>query len=252
MVQDCIFCGAPADSREHVWPEWIKNYLPRAYSRRQHIVRSRHTDFKTVITEKPGDPRSGRLNVTCERCNNGWISIVDANAKDVLLALMEGRWGQFTSWDRRVFAAWATRFAMVYEFADPPTVVATYDEREYLRLWGQPPKEWYIFVGYYAGTQWASKWRHVAATALDVAPTPAIKSNVQSTVAVIGSLVFNVVSGPLRPNMLVSAVYYATHFGLQILWPKSYPSFGAPANVFSDAEVDSLADFIEHPCEFRL
>jgi hypothetical protein len=237
--QLCIFCGAPADSREHVWPDWIKNYLPRTFSHRDHTIHSRATNFKKVTTRKPGDPRSGRLNVTCIKCNTGWISVVDENAKKLMLALMDGRWGNFSPWDRRVFAAWATRFAMVYEFADPDTVTATAEERDYFRLSRYPPDGWYVFVGFYGGTKWLSQWNHRAAANLNIAGAIPDKPNIQSTVAAIGRLIFNVVSGPTDMDMNE----YARGLGFQTVWPERLPTFGAPANVFDDAEVDFIASF---------
>ena len=206
-----------------------------------------------VSSLKTGDPRSSKLQVTCSRCNNGWINHVDDNVKDLLLALKDGRWGRFTPWQRRVFAAWAARFAMVYEFADPPTVVASFEEREYLRLSRYPPNGWYVLIGYYQGTKWAGQYNHRSALVLEddqdavISPKAASVSderNVQSTIATVGRLVFNVIGGWLDWFDIHT---YADTYGLQVVWPESFPTFSAPKMLLGDEALDSMMDFFGGP-----
>jgi hypothetical protein len=127
---------------------------------------------------------------------------------------------------------------MVNEFADPNTVVATPEERDYFRLSRYPPPGWYIFVAYYAGTEWASKWNHRSFANFNVPTAIPNKENAQSTVATIGKLIFNVVSGPTGFDM----VEYASGFYLKTVWPEDLPSFGAPGIIYDDRETEVLVN----------
>jgi hypothetical protein len=240
--RECIFCGAPANSEEHVWPNWMRHFEKRKGVKHMHRKASVHTDFKVVVKHERRSGRAVTLNITCTRCNNGWISIVDANAKGILLALKNGRWGYFTPWQRRVLAAWATRFAMVYEYVDPDTVAASPQEREFLRLSRYPPPNWHVFVGYYRGIEWADTWNHrymVSEEASKIYVPSAVPNDhkSQSTVFVWGQMILNVVSGRFGLN----ASDYATTHGLRIVWPESFPTFGSPLRVIDDAGADDIA-----------
>jgi hypothetical protein len=63
----CIFCGAPADSREHLFPDWVGEEFRRRFG--PVDVRDRTGPYGTII----GAPKVNiRIKCVCADCNNGW------------------------------------------------------------------------------------------------------------------------------------------------------------------------------------
>jgi hypothetical protein len=247
----CVFCGGTPISREHIWPDWLQPYIPKKTKSWAHIASHRLADtsfndnspsaFRVVRKSGPGDVRSQRLKVTCIPCNTGWISQIDESVKPLFLALADGRWGYFSSEHRRILGTWATRFAMVFEFRDPHTVIATQAERDYFRLTRDPPKGWYVFATAYNGIKWANTWNHRAAIQYDpsekVAAAVADNPKMQSTVLCFGQLLLNVVSG----SVPVDFIEYGRYFGLRLVWPEMLSTFAFPTSVYDDEAVSVLA-----------
>jgi hypothetical protein len=241
----CIFCGGYPITREHIWPDWLKHHMPRASN-----VMSRHTvsywdgtqySIKRIV--RHGTSSAGRLKVTCDRRNNGWISRIDNNVKELLLSLAAGKWGFFSRAHRVEMAAWATRFVMVYEYSFPPSVSTTTNERDYFKRTGLPPDGWRVFLGYYDGITWRDRWNQRALINLDAmglkerAPGVTYTPNAQSTVLVLGHMALNILSGPTGESI----PDYTRIFGLGVVWPDSYPTFFAPPMVLGDDAVTALA-----------
>lgn len=74
MKRTCLFCDKPANTLEHVWPQWI---LPIAKNR-------------NPITQKLGDSPSVqhqgdfKIKCICKCCNNGWMSDLEAKLQPLL------------------------------------------------------------------------------------------------------------------------------------------------------------------------
>ena len=101
----CIFCPNPADSKEHIWSDWILKLLPEGkdgiFTRmdRDGVIHTRKA-LKPDVTAK----------VVCEKdCNNGWMSRkleepMKAATSDIILA---NKRKAFTSDECVSMAAWA-------------------------------------------------------------------------------------------------------------------------------------------------
>jgi hypothetical protein len=160
---------------------------------------------------------------------------------------MAGSWGYFTIDHRKTLAAWATRFTMVYEFANPQKTAATQEERSYFRKTKLPPPGWLVFLGYFSGMVWREKWNHRSGINLPIgadlesyfAAGVSNKPRFQSTVFILGHMALNVVSGPID----VDPVDYARAFGLAIVWPDKYPTFYAPPKFLGDDAITALAAY---------
>ena len=134
---------------------------------------------------------------------------------------------------------------MIYEYLDKRTIVATSDERDYFYRTNLPPPNWYVFYSHYSGTKWKEMVNHRAALIhwpellkRDLSGRVTNPLNVQSTVFVIENMLLNVVSGPIG-----SALAYATHFGLTILWPHdNLPILLKPVSL-GDRAVDIIVSY---------
>jgi hypothetical protein len=90
MPSFCIFCGGRPLTREHIWPDWFRAHLPRTlpfYHSGRIVLNEDNT--KTHSSKKTsGDPKSRKLRIVCNKCNNEWMSGVQNAAKPILIPLL--------------------------------------------------------------------------------------------------------------------------------------------------------------------
>lgn len=140
----CIFCGGAPISKEHVWAEWMRPYLPRGQGWQQ--VTAGQTDADIAWQPGPlnrkGDARSQKLKVVCTPCNTGWMSCLQNETKPVLLPLMTGDGDTIQHSGAATLAAWATMFALVYETSAPDYKLHVDTERSVFKSEKHPPPYW--------------------------------------------------------------------------------------------------------------
>lgn len=68
----CIFCREPANSREHLLPDWLKKVLPA----KEKVIHSRQVNGGTEQrwTRKPFEEKTKQV---CSACNEGWMSTLE-------------------------------------------------------------------------------------------------------------------------------------------------------------------------------
>lgn len=86
----CLFCGSTKTTKEHLWGAWTHAYHPKST---QPLQRGNHTITKQnpdgVFTKRPGvlrRPGNGIFQTTrvpCAECNNGWMSAIERNMKEI-------------------------------------------------------------------------------------------------------------------------------------------------------------------------
>ena len=153
----CPFCGQPADSKEHVWPKWLRNY--RAFT--ELNIGKRGERFLRTEYPHSGDARftrriaAGLPNVTaevCAECNNGWMSAMETKVCQLLDSAMRTdeligpTLGQA---DQTLLAAWFSKCAYAYEaaiFSEPNRAWSPALYRE-LKQTQQPPATATIWLG---------------------------------------------------------------------------------------------------------
>jgi hypothetical protein len=120
MAHLCIFCGRGPTTEEHAIPDWLN----REFAGRPSEVtfRGRSRNVKTVL-EFPVKP-----HLVCRRCNEGWMSRLEAHTKPQILAMLQQRIQLVPPFP---ITAWAVKTVMVMEqlFADQQGVYYTGDER---------------------------------------------------------------------------------------------------------------------------
>jgi hypothetical protein len=144
----CIFCGKPGLTREHVWADWLKRFIPKTaanYSRFVATAHPTHTEFKRKMVS--GDLRSQRLKVVCKSCNNGWMSRLQERTKSLLLPFLNGEVTVMDVHQQEILAAWIAMFVMVAEYFDPYKVATPQSERDYLMENQKTPPNWKIWFG---------------------------------------------------------------------------------------------------------
>ena len=156
----CIFCGGTPISKEHIYADWMRDYLIPFESTSHRVTfssRNAASGKMQLIRDEngpnalKGDHRARGMRVVCQGCNNGWMSQIQSCAKPTLLPLLQGKRYVPNREQQRRIAAWAVMFTMVYEFADKPTMTVDTAQREHFRRHMRPPKNWMVWVASFSG-----------------------------------------------------------------------------------------------------
>jgi hypothetical protein len=114
-LERCIFCGAEGMSEEHIIAKWAF----RAFARSRKPVPGFAGTFTAPDQLKvEADEPIQTAGVTCEPCNNGWLSLIDNDAARVLKALIQGE-SEVTldGAGQTAFAAWIYKCALIFDAA---------------------------------------------------------------------------------------------------------------------------------------
>ena len=105
----CLFCDNPANSREHVWPDWFLKTLAVRKPVRSVLPSGR-------VFELTGD---WTIRCVCRVCNNGWMSQLKAKVKPVLALLSADISIPLSETEQTDLSVWALKTAMVVEGVKP-------------------------------------------------------------------------------------------------------------------------------------
>jgi hypothetical protein len=164
MADACIFCGGTPVSREHLWPDWLRKEAairePFEFRIEQEAdgAETRDVTFSTL-------PFTQTVRAVCARCNGGWMSTVEANARPILSDLIYGRGRTLDRAERRKLATWAFLKACVFDETHPRERVVPAVHRERLFLYKQVPA---TGVAMWLGTYEAKEVGHYAYQGLRV------------------------------------------------------------------------------------
>ncbi len=150
----CIFCGGTPISKEHVWADWMRPYLPRGQGR-QLIQEGQFDNMSLTVRPGPlnvkGDARSQKLKVVCGSCNSGWMSILQNTAKPVLLPLLTREHGAIAADEREILAKWTTMFTFVYSTSAPEYTTLKDSQRCAFMANKAPPQHWLYWCAPFDG-----------------------------------------------------------------------------------------------------
>lgn len=158
----CAFCGKPGSSKEHLWPNWLRKFVPMPLeATATHSVISFQND--TVDVRKGrlrGRPFATTIKNVCTECNNTWMSQLQNRAKPDLLRFISGQDLDWSESGRLRIATWATMFTYTFEQAEQTLITSTPAERRNFSLTQQPPPGWLFFTGKFEGQEWqGASWR---------------------------------------------------------------------------------------------
>lgn len=166
-INRCIFCDGTPLSQQHLWPNWIgKNYLEPGKSKHDQLVISynqRHNNIVQIepkLIEKRGAFRNKKLKIVCTRCNSGWMSIIENDAKPHLIELIERKATEKTTREGEAIAKWAVLFSIVAEYSDPSTRVIHQTELSQLYRTRRPSFQWQVWIGQNHTTNKNGNYRH--------------------------------------------------------------------------------------------
>src|SRR5260370_28165312 len=101
----CLFCNEDANSKEHVWPQWILRLPPARRPVRQRLGTGKEVTYS-------GD---FKLKGVCSTCNNGWMSELETEVRPILGPIVQDLSIQLDLEDQKKIARWAFKTAIVLE-----------------------------------------------------------------------------------------------------------------------------------------
>jgi hypothetical protein len=166
----CIFCGGSGLSKEHVWPLWARDLLPRRIGGthvKGEVTSVRGNPHKTAerkLKNFEGNVTTIQLRRVCGRCNNGWMSKLETQAKPILSPLILGQPSILSADSQRVIATWIVMKFMITEFYNPEVIATPQRNREFLMSNQQPPEGWQIWIAHKRGPDWHTGYFRHAVT----------------------------------------------------------------------------------------
>ncbi len=138
MSKPCLFCDNPAETKEHLWPEWILQGLKRVHPIRQVIQKSEPKEFYGDV----------RMKCVCSHCNHGWMSDLENSVRAVVGAMVHDIAVMIDVETQGAISRWVTKTAMVLEAAIPVEKrFYNRDECRELRATGRIPERSTIWLG---------------------------------------------------------------------------------------------------------
>jgi hypothetical protein len=191
-----------------------------------------------------GAPHTRTFRCVCEKCNNEWMSRIETDAKDVLLALVKGHPVTLLPDGMTVLLNWVTLKAIISENEYVGESVTSDAEIKAFAASRAIPPHYVIFVGTNGGVvRWQSNLVRLSArVAPDMQSLSSGPRNIQSITFGAGAFIVHVVSTVglrdirIRPNKMGD--------DLVRIWPRSrlLKPFSWPVNVrLSEARLDFIA-----------
>lgn len=265
----CIFCGETSTTKEHLFPQWMREYVPETSYPAKHeqfeVRREVDTGHQLYVTQKgklerAGDRRSRSLRVVCGCCNNGWMSRLQVEAKPLLLLFLQGKWKPITKIDQEILARWAVMFTIVRERVSfeggvnnemtPSESAILQSDRDFMRVNNKiPTKNWCVSIGSFGPrpanclsiTRRFDLNKQTGINTFDC-------SHFQSTVLAAGNLfmhIFSATNDSLFRHAFAASKSFYKRFPLQRIWPIS----GVKTTVGIKKREDITFDVYQNLCE---
>ncbi len=153
-TRTCIFCGAAAGSREHVFLEWLNNVFGydakesgpatwRVTTAGVQVREFQKADVATLVTRR-----------VCQPCNTGWMATLEERARPVLKPLIERHDVKGVSApDAVLIATWGIKTAMTLATTAATEVAYWFPAEDcaIVRSQDRPPSNYNVFAAALAG-----------------------------------------------------------------------------------------------------
>ena len=245
--RQCVFCGRPGVTREHVIPRWVLAELAPAGIGAPY----RHTsgsDMRSTHWLSPGIDFT--VKRVCKSCNSGWMnSDIEVPARRWIGSMLMARSSILSADARRDIAAWTYKTTAMALFRTAGPSYSTAAHLSYLHQTHQAPEEAAVFLGHYG--QPTEILIDGFCQRFDLAPAPQAES--ENAQGVLAGEIFKLRMGPLLIMCLVGSAGRTFVKGaafqegfddrLISIWPQRSirdPSWPPPKSVRSDDEWKSL------------
>ena len=254
MPSFCIFCGGRPLTREHIWADWFRAYLPRTlpFYHSGRIVLNEDNTQTRGSKKMSGDPKSRKLRIVCNKCNNGWMSDLQNATKPILTPLLHHQQITLSEQRQRQLATWVAMTVICAEYLQPASVSIPVTARRWLFTNRTAPDNMRIWIGNFDRQNWRADWAHNSLRISQnegrypwtVNPDGTPRPNTQTTTYVAGKLYVHVFTCPF-PEILNSATLTGpVDRALVQIWPIRHSFIAWLLPVLADRQADTLAAHI--------
>jgi hypothetical protein len=142
----CRFCGARDRqiTKEHVWPEWLRDYLPSlsgpGYSERWSSATGRERWQEA--------PLKTTVRAFCDQCNSGWMSELEDAAKPIVGPMVVGQTMGLDATAQEIVADWvALKGLVAVQTSKVEQPIPEYHYRRVHHFRGAPPNTMRVWIG---------------------------------------------------------------------------------------------------------
>lgn len=139
-MRQCLFCDNAANSREHVWPEWVLNRL----NVRDEIRHKMGNDSELLLPNP-----AQKVKAVCKTCNEGWMSNLEQNNIPLIGNLMQDIAFSLNGLQQYHIATWAVKMSMIGDFLarNHRPLFFHQAEREQVRVATNLPERTAVWIG---------------------------------------------------------------------------------------------------------
>jgi hypothetical protein len=251
MPSFCIFCGGRPLTREHIWADWCRAYLPRTlpFYHSNRIILNEDSTQTHSPKKISGDPKSKRLRIVCDTCNNGWMSGLQNGTKAILIPLLQGRQIALSEARQRQLAAWVAMTVICAEYLQPASVSIPVTARRWLLTNRTPPDNMRVWIGNFDRQKWKADWAHNSLRVSQnegrfpwtINPDGTPRPNTQTTTYVAGKLYIHVFTCPFPEILYSTKLTGPIDRALVQIWPIIPRLIAWKLPKLTDREADQLA-----------
>jgi hypothetical protein len=191
----CLFCGGNRLSKEHIWPQWTSDLLPKAAAG-AHIEHFMVRTSKIGATlrqerkQRPGQVTTKKIRVVCVKCNNEWMSVLESSVKTFMPSMMLGHPITLSQESQQLFVQWVTLKLLVAEQNRPAESIWHQSDRDAFFRERTIPAGMTVWIAQCYSELWQNAYlRHAATFGMDRNARPADgRKNSQVTAFGIGQL----------------------------------------------------------------
>ena len=146
------------------WSDWMEPYLVTPQDPKYEKVLFTSHPLNPNITRQTsrrtnqGPLHSTTLRVVCEKCNSGWMSVLEEQAKPLVLSLIKGNFRAFSKDDQIVLSRWLAMKITTTEFSNPKDVCSSQEDRNEIMSGKFSISGWKMWIIQSKGEGWNAKY----------------------------------------------------------------------------------------------
>ena len=126
--RECVWCGSPANSLEHVYPQWLRKLPGPATFIAQHggyqdpspqlVTRADGSggweEYLSTRGTRTPNVHEVQVKAVCASCNNNWMSQMETEVEPIVRKLAQGQVSLVPAHEARTLAVWAHKTFLMY------------------------------------------------------------------------------------------------------------------------------------------
>ena len=247
----CIFCGKGGLTKQHVWPDWLRNVVPRLNNTHEqskiHVLTNlmnKSAHISPSLKNYQGHQGVRKIRNVCKTCNGGWMSRLETKAKPLLSSMILQNPVVLEKEAQAIIASWVVMTSIVAEFTDQTSMAIPISHRGIFMKTVSPPSGWKIWIGKYEGEEWIQRYRHHGFNYVNpfLPEGSALIGSVQFSTFVVGSLLIHAASSTFSDDDIV----FDSNFDDRLIqiWPIVHGECRWPPDVTNtDKDTYLISDF---------